>query len=420
MIFSEKQKSFPITREQVWNAFKQVRSNGGSSGVDGITINDVSTKVVKYLYPLWNRMSSGSYFPKPVRQTLIPKAGGKTRALGIPTVVDRVAQQVIADELQMIVNHQFSVNSFGYRPEVGAHQAIEQCRIHCMQYSWVVDLDIKGFFDNIDHVLLMKAVRTFTQKPHIILYIERWLKAPIQLPDGTLKESQGKGTPQGGVISPVLANIFLHFVFDKWLEIHEPRAKFERYADDIVIHCYTEQQAKIIMSKIQRRLHECKLELSKEKSKIVYCRRNQINRPKDKPEHQKFDFLGYTFKSRMIKTTKGKWQMSVTPSISQKSSSKIVDTIKKLRLHRMVHLNIHQLANVINDKARGWIHYYGKFRKSALRKVFRELNMRLARWVRNKYRKFRNKHWYHSYIWLKHFAQNFKNTFVHWQDGFIP
>ena len=226
MIFKEEQKSQPITRLQVWEAFKEVAANGGSHGVDGVTIEQVKANPRKYLYPLWNRMASGSYFPKAVRQVLIPKSDGTKRPLGIPTVVDRTAQQVIKDELEETVDVQLSENSYGYRPRKSAHEAIEQCRINCMKYSWAIDLDIKGFFDNINHELLMKAVRKFTDKKHILLYVERWLKCAVLQTNGTLKESEGKGTPQGGVISPLLANIFLHFAFDKWFEKTYPENRF--------------------------------------------------------------------------------------------------------------------------------------------------------------------------------------------------
>ncbi|MCD4811318.1 group II intron reverse transcriptase/maturase, partial [bacterium] len=279
MIFVEEQKTQPITRLQVQNAFKRVRANGGSAGVDKITIADVNKNKRKYLYPLWNRMASGSYFPQSVRQTLIPKSGGRKRALGIPTITDRVAQQVIATELENIVDKHFSRDSFGYRPNKSAHDAVEQCRINCMKYSWVIDLDIKGFFDNIDHKLLLKALRHYTDKKHILLYCERWLKSSIELPDGTIKHTDGKGTPQGGVISPVLANIFLDIVFDKWIQKNNPDIEFERYADDIVVHCQHIKQALRLMEAIKQRFKDCKLELNSEKSKIVYCRRNQKKQP---------------------------------------------------------------------------------------------------------------------------------------------
>ena len=229
MIFEEKQKSQPIKKRQVWDAFKKVKANGGSAGVDGITIEMVEGNPRKYLYPVWNRMSSGSYHPKPVRQVMIPKYDGSERALGIPTVCDRVAQMVIKEELEAIVDKHFSASSFGYRPNKSAHGAVEQCRINCMQYNWAIDLDIKGFFDNIDHRLMIRGLKRFTNERHILLYVKRWLKAPVQLKDGTLTNTEGKGTPQGGVISPILANIFQHFAFDTWFEENYSEFAFERY-----------------------------------------------------------------------------------------------------------------------------------------------------------------------------------------------
>lgn len=419
MIFGKEQKTQPIERLQVWKAFKKVKANGGSHGVDGITIEEVSVNVRKYLYPLWNRMASGSYFPKAVRQVLIPKYDGTKRPLGIPTVVDRVAQQVIKDELENIVDGQFSEHSYGYRPNKSAHDAIEQCRANCLKYSWAIDLDIKGFFDNINHELLLKAVKRFTEKKHILLYVERWLKVSVQQTDGTLKVNAGKGTPQGGVISPVLANIFLHFAFDKWFEKMYPENTFERYADDIIVHCKNIKEGLRMLEAIKQRMKDCKLELNQQKSKIVYCRRNQKRQPPFKPKYQKFDFLGYTFKPRNIKEH-GKVKLGFTPAISGKSQKRIGEEILKLKIHRMVYLPIEKIAEILKPKIRGWINYFGKFRMSGMQKVFRVLNFRLSRWVRNKYRRFRRRHWYWSYKWLHEVWKDYPTLFVHWEYGFHP
>lgn len=420
MIFKEEQRNQPIERGQVWEAFKKVRSKGGSAGVDGITIEMVEQNPRKYLYPVWNRMSSGSYFPKPVKQVLIPKYDGSKRALGIPTVCDRVAQTVIKEELEGIVDSQFSANSFGYRPNKSAHDAVEQCRINCLRNNWVIDLDIKGFFDNIDHQLMIRALKRFTTEKHILLYVKRWLKAPVQLKDGKLKYNESKGTPQGGVISPLLANIFLHFAFDKWFEESYPESTYERYADDIIIHCKTFGVAMDLLKAIRERMKQCRLELSPKKSRIVYCKRNQKKHPPFKPKYVSFDFLGFTFKPRMIKTKSGKFYRGFTPGISKKSQKVINQTMYKLRLHRMVHLQLSDLANIIAAKLRGWINYYGRIRMSELRGVMRNLNFRLAKWVRNKFKRFRKRSKRHAYEWLRNVSIHYPNLFVHWQYGFLP
>lgn len=420
MIFEEEQKSQPIRSSQITEAFKRIRANKGSYGIDAISVEEVNAHKRKYLYPLWNRMASGSYFPKAVKRVMISKEDGKKkRPLGIPTVVDRVAQQVIATELESIMDKQFSANSFGYRPNKDAHQAIEQCRSNCVKYSWVIDLDIKGFFDNINHELLMKAVKHYTNKKHILLYVKRWLEAPVQLEDGTLKANEGKGTPQGGVISPMLANIFLHVVFDKWMEKNYPESPFERYADDVVIHCRNIKEALRMLESISKRMNESKLELNKEKSKIVYCRRNQKRQPPFKVRYQKFDFLGFTFKPRIIKE-RGKLKLGFSPAISRKRQTRMAKEFYKLKIHRMVHLQLSDIALILEPKLRGWINYYGKFRMSEMHKVFRVLNMRLARWIRNKYRRFRKRHWYNSYKQLKTISKSYPNMFIHWQYGFLP
>ncbi|NQY67780.1 MAG: group II intron reverse transcriptase/maturase [Flavobacteriales bacterium] len=419
MIFEEKQKSQPIDKRQIWEAFKKVRSNKGACGVDKLSIADVSSHPMKYLYPIWNRLASGSYFPDFVREVEIPKGDGTKRKLGIPTVQDRTAKMVIREELEQIVDKQFSSNSFGYRPNKSAHQAIKQCRQNCMEANWAIDLDIKSFFDEIDHDLMLQALGHFTQERHIHLYVERWLKASVQKKDGRIYP-RIKGTPQGGVISPLLANIFLHVVFDKWMETTHPGVKFERYADDIIIHCDHFKQAMDVLGSVTTRFRRCKLEIKEGKSNIVYCKQKQKYHPPFRVRYLTFDFLGFTFKPRMVKGRYGKFYLGFTPSISRKNQKRINQTLCKMNLHRMVYLGLPDLARILRDKIRGWIHYYGIVRKSELHYVFRNLNFRLSHWVRNKYRRFRRKHWFFAYKWLQETAKHYPNLFVHWQYGFKP
>jgi group II intron reverse transcriptase/maturase len=419
MIFEEKQKTQPIERWEVWEAFKEVRANGESPGVDGVTIDTVASYPRKYLYPVWSRMASGSYFPKAVRQAEIPKEDGSKRLLGIPTVTDRVAQTVIKWKLEKYTNGHFSSNSFGYIEGKSQHDAIEQCRINCLKHRWVIDLDIKGFFDNIDHELLMRAVQWFTKEKCILMYVERWLKAPVLLLNGTLKESDGKGTPQGGVISPLLANIFLHFVFDKWYNRQYPEGKFERYADDIIVHCDSFMEAQARLEAIEQRLKECKLEVNRSKTKIVHCQNSHKRQAPNNEVKRSFDFLGYTFKPRYV-MFKGKIRIGFTPGMSRKKQKRISDLLFKMRIHRMTHFSIQQIADMLKSKIRGWINYYGKFRKSEMGYLFSLLNNRLARWARNKYGRFKNRHLYIAHLWLVNVSKAFPNLFVHWQHGFFP
>jgi hypothetical protein len=266
---------------------------------------------------------------------------------------------------------------------------------------------------------MMRALKRFTDEKYILMYVERWLKAPVQEPDGTLRESSGRGTPQGGVISPILANIFLHFAFDMWFGKQYPKGTFERYADDILIHCSQFGEAEKTLQAVERRLNECKLELNHSKTKLVYCNSNQRQLYPSEKQCRSFDFLGYTFKPRIVKTT-GRIKLGFSPGISQKSQKKIGEVLYNLKLHRMVHLTLDKLAEILRIKSYNWVNYYGKFRMSCMRRVFRVLNFRLARWVRNKYRRFRRRHWYQAYLWLRNVSKAFPNMFVHWQYGFRP
>jgi len=420
MNLENKSRPYPITKEQVWEAFKLVRGKGGSAGVDGITIEMVKGNPEKHLYPVWNRLSSGSYFPPAVKRVEIPKSDGGVRTLGIPTVKDRVAQIVITRELEAIVESHFSDSSFGYRPNKSAHDAIEQARTNCWQYAWVIDMDIKGFFDTIDHGLMIRSLRHFTDAKHIILYAKRWLKAPIQLKDGTQIQNTEKGTPQGGVISPLLANIFLHIVFDKWIEKEFPDCPFERYADDIIIHVKNEPYARKVLKTARERFEECKLELHPDKTRLVYCNRKG-RRKKGEVKSQQFDFLGYTFRPRKLITKDGKIMFGFSPSISRKSIRSIVATCRKLGFHRWTHMDIHQLSRALVSKIRGWLYYYGKFHISALKQAFRLVNRRLVKWAFNKYKRFkRTKSLRMARLWLRQVSKNYTYLFPHWLLGFTP
>ena len=226
-----KTKSFCISKSTVWEAYKRVRANKGAAGCDKQSLKEFEIGLGNNLYKIWNRMSSGSYMPQPVLRVEIPKGDGDFRLLGIPTVSDRIAQMTVKICLEPELERVFHEDSYGYRPEKAALQAVELARKRCWRYDWVVDLDIKGFFDSLDHELMMRAVQKHTSQKWVLLYIERWLKAPVQFQDGSIVE-RTQGAPQGGVISPLLANLFLHYAFDMWLQRNYPKNPFERYADD--------------------------------------------------------------------------------------------------------------------------------------------------------------------------------------------
>jgi RNA-directed DNA polymerase len=364
-------KPFSISKEVVWKAWLLVKANQGAAGVDDESIARFEQRLKLNLYKIWNRMSSGTYFPPPVRTVLIPKADGRERALGIPTVGDRVAQMVLKLYLEPLVEPGFHRDSYGYRPGKAALDAVGEARRRCWRYDWVVDLDIKGFFDNIDHSLMLRAVRKHTDCPWMLLYIERWLKAPAQLADGTLVQ-RDKGTPQGGVASPLLANIFLHHAFDTWMAEKHPNIPFERYADDVVVHCASKAQANFIRQKIVERLKACKLEVHPDKTKIVYCRDgNRLGNH----THVSFDFLGYTFRPRPAVNRRGEFFVSFVPGVSGKAAKSIVATVRQWQLHQKSDKSLEDLSRIYDRVIRGWVNYYGKYYKSALYPVFSCLNI---------------------------------------------
>lgn len=405
----EKAKPFWIPKEWLGKAFRQVKANGGMPGVDGQTIQQFEEDLDNQLYKLWNRMSSGSYFPKPLLRVEIPRGDGGTRPLGVPTVTDRVAQTVVKMALEPELEKHFHPDSYAYRPEKSALQAVGEARKRCWRYDWVLDLDIKGFFDSIDHELMMRAVRKHTDARWILLYIERWLTAPVRQEDGTLKERH-TGTPQGGVISPLLANLLLHYVFDKWMGGNQPYIPFERYADDIICHCKSEAQAKWLLAQIERRLALCKLKLNREKTQVVYC---GDDRRRGAYPNQKFDFLGFTFRPRRARNRYGEFFVGFLPAVSGKAAKAIRRTMRKWRLHLHSDKSLEELARYINPVVRGWINYYGCYYRSELRPVLVHLDRYLVRWARRKYKRLQG-HKRRARIWLRELANRQPDMFAHW------
>ncbi|MCJ7722214.1 group II intron reverse transcriptase/maturase [Candidatus Bathyarchaeota archaeon] len=403
-------RSQPISKRMVWEAYKKVKANRGSAGIDKVSLQDYEASLSKNLYKLWNRLSSGSYFPPPVKEVGIPKRDGKKRKLGIPTVGDRIAQMVAKDRLEEQLDKLFDPSSYGYRKNKSAHEAIISCRQNCWHYDWVIDMDIKGFFDNISHDLMMKALMKHTKEKWVLIYVERWLKAPICGKMGTLNQRE-KGTPQGGVISPLLANLYLHYAFDKWMRINHPEIRFERYADDVVVHCSSYEESARIKLQIKERLATCKLTLHEEKTKIVYCKKSgrDIKYPL-----VSFDFLGYEFKPRRTIDRTGRIFTGFNPGMSAKSRRRINDVLKRMSLHTWSTIGIERMAEILNPKIRGWINYYGKFRKSDMDYLWSSLNLRLIKWARRKYKRFKGST-RQAADWLRRVYMMNQDLFAHWQ-----
>ena len=406
----EKAKSYHISKYVVMEAYERVKANKGAAGVDDISIRDFEKDLKKNLYKIWNRMSAGSYFPPPVKTVEIPKGDGKTRTLGIPTVGDRVAQMVVKIYLEPHIDPYFHEDSYGYRPGKSGLDAVEVARKRCWKYDWVVDIDIKGFFDNIDHDLMMRAVKRHTQEPWIIMYVQRWLEAPAESKDGKVR-IRALGTPQGGVISPILANLFLHYAFDEWMKRNFPRNPFERYADDIVVHCKTEKEAIQLKENIRKRLQECKLELHPDKTKIVYCK--DSNRP-GSYHNEKFDFLGYTFRPRSSRNRYGKLFVNFTPAISEKAKQKARDKIKSWFKEVKSNGILKDFIKVINPVVSGWINYYGKFNAGELWSTMWFVDTILMKWAKKKYDKLKQS-WQKAKVWLSGIRKREPNLFAHWK-----
>jgi RNA-directed DNA polymerase len=407
----KKTKPFTIPKDLVVEAYKLVKANAGAAGVDQQSLTDFDENLKDNLYKIWNRMSSGTYFPPPVKAVPIPKKQGGERILGIPTVSDRIAQMVVKLVFEPIVEPYFYPDSYGYRPHKSALDAVGITRQRCWQYDWCLEFDIKGLFDNIDHELLLKAVRKHTNIKWVILYIERWLKAPMQYPDGSLVE-RTKGTPQGGVISPILSNLFLHYVFDAWMTKHQPSTQWCRYADDGLVHCRTEQEALQIHAVLKERFEACKLELHPTKTKIVYCKDG--SRKGQYPQTQ-FDFLGYTFRRRLVRNNKrNSLFVNFTPAVSKAALKSMRAETREGGLRNRTDLELQDIANIYNPILRGWIGYYGRYCPSALGPVLGHFNLSLRAWAMYKYKKLRGRKTKATHF-LQGIAEREPQLFVHWR-----
>ena len=404
-------KTVPIEFEQVVEAYRKVHQGGKATGVDNESWIDFDSKAEDHLHVIWNRLASGSYHPQAVREVEIPKKDGKTRKLGIPTLRDRIAQQVVKDYMERRIDKLFHNNSYGYRPMKSAHHALDQVRENCFKYDWVIDMDIAKFFDEISHELMLKAVEHVMEEKWVKMYVERWLKMPIQKGDGTIVQKDGKGTPQGGVISPLLANLYLHFTFDMWMAKNYPNVSFVRYADDIIVHCVSKEHAEEVLSAIRERLGEAKLAIKEEKTRIAYCK--DYRRIKTY-ENVSFDFLGFSYQPRPAQSQfSNKSFLSFTPEISKSNQKKIIEVIKDCVSLRNTQITIEQIAFYINPKLKGWILYYGRYGKNRLRLSLMHLDLRLLNWVRKKYRLNNTS----AYAKLQLIKLNNPKLFYHWEKG---
>jgi RNA-directed DNA polymerase len=409
-------KSFDISKWVVWEAYQRVKANKGAAGVDEVSIAEFEKDRDKNLYRIWNRMSSGSYFPPPVKAVEIPKAGGKgVRVLGVPTVSDRVAQTVAKMYLEPTVEPIFHPDSYGYRPKKSALDAVGACRQRCWRADWVIDLDIKAFFDSVPWDLILKAVEHHTTQRWILLYVRRWLAAPIQQPDGSLV-ARDRGTPQGSAISPLLANLFMHYAFDAWMAREFPSVSFERYCDDAVVHCDSERQARMLRDAIATRLAHVGLELHPDKTRIVYCK--DADRRGDH-EVTSFTFLGYTFRPRLAKNKWGKHFVSFLPAVSRDAVAAMGREIRSWHIARRSDKSLDDLARMFNSIVHGWINYYGHFYKSMLYPLLRRLNRHLARWACRKYKRLKRRE-RKAMHWLAEVARRAPSLFAHWRFGLRP
>lgn len=405
-------KPFGISKQLVWEAYKQVKSNKGAAGVDGQSIADFETDLQDNLYKIWNRMSSGTYFPPPVLAVEIPKAnGGGTRTLGVPTVADRVAQTVAALTLRARTESIFHDDSYGYRPRRGALDAVAACRRRCFAKAWVIDVDVAAFFDSVPWVLMVQAVaaNVTTEQRWVLLYVKRWLAAPLVMPDGTVQQ-RDRGTPQGSAISPVLANLFMHYAFDSWLAREFPTVEFERYADDAVVHCVTERQARKVLAALAVRMAEVGLCLHPDKTKIVYCK---SEKRRADYAHTSFTFLGYTFAPRPVLGKDGTPFVGFLPAVSRDALKAMGRQVRQWRLHLWSGRSLDELAAHLNPIVAGWINYYGRFYRSKLYPLLQRINTYLMRWAGRKYKRLRSYKRFKAW-WFGVFDRD-PELFTHWR-----
>jgi group II intron reverse transcriptase/maturase len=408
-------KPFNIDKKQVYEAYQAVKSNGGAAGVDGQTIEQFEADLKGNLYKIWNRMSSGSYCPPPVRAVSIPKKTGGQRILGVPTVADRVAQMVVKQVIEPNLDAVFLADSYGYRPGKSALDAVGVTRERCWKYDWVLEFDIKGLFDNIDHMLLMRAVRKHVTCQWALLYIERWLKAPMVNEAGERIE-RSRGTPQGGVVSPILSNTFLHYAFDLWMARTHLDLLWCRYADDGLVHCRSEQEAQALKGELHARLAACGLELHPTKTKIVYCKDGK--RRGTYPNVQ-FDFLGYCFRPRLVRRFRDNTLFcGFNPAVSASAMKAMRSAIRDLNLRRQTQLALHDIAQQINPLLRGWLEYYGRYAPSALYPLLRYVNQTLLAWAMRKFKRFKA-HKIRASGFLQRLAADRPDLFAHWQRGMV-
>jgi RNA-directed DNA polymerase len=411
-----KPKSFDISKWAVWDAYRRVKANKGTAGVDEQSIEEFEENLHGNLFKLWNRLSSGSYFPPPVRAVEIPKrTGSGVRTLGVPTVADRIAQTVVAGYLEPRVEPHFHPDSYGYRPGRSALDAVGVCRERCWRRDWVLDLDIQSFFDSVPWDLVLKAVAHHTDERWVLLYVERWLKAPLQREDSSLIE-RDRGTPQGSSISPLLANMFLHYAFDEWMAREYPGVCFERYCDDIIVHAASERQARELRYAIACRLAECGLELNEQKTRIVYCKDSTR---RGSYEHERFDFLGYTFRPRLSRSKTGGQFVNFLPAVSDDARKQLRREVRRWRLHLRPDTTLTALARIFNPIIQGWINYYGRFYRSVLVKALRRINAYLVRWAMAKYKRLR-RHPAKARRFLVDVFRRQPGLFAHWRFGVRP